>query len=381
MLTIKSKDLGTTNPVSVTADRARRLLVLLLLLAAPPLSAQVGPDVENPWDTARSYYSEGNYEEAQRYIIEAIQREPRNPIYYAGLARTRWGQGDVDQAVYYYDIFLSELAGEITSDIPSGYRPGAIRDEREMANQGREAPDTPAGAPAHLTTAVETLNARISEGPILNTTGGGALAVYRGLLRAGYAHPSLIPLRVRLANALLAEAGDAVVSNRAVIPPLSLVQWETQRDRLEAWQSLAVESVGRAQSDIPDSALDPALSGQIDARRAEAHRLLAEGQIQYLNQNWGQASLSFAAAVDELDELLPAHIGRLNSLYRAGNAAGAAAAEIDALAALLESEDRGNVGVADIYRAAFAAQVEDSAAAADALGALVGLERIPDEDD
>lgn len=360
-------------------DHMRTLLVLLLLLAAPQLSAQVGPDVEEPWETARSYYAEGNYEEAQRYIVEAIQREPRNPMYYAGLARARWGQGDVEEAVYYYDIFLSELAGEVTTDFPASYRPSAIRDERAMANAERETPDTAPEAPAHLVAALETLNARIAEGPILNTTGGGALAVYRGLLRAGYAHPSLIPLRSRLATALLSEATRTVVSNRAVIPALSLVQWETQRDRLDAWQSLPVAPTSR--TDIPDSALDPALSGRADAERAEAHRMLAEGQIQYLNQNWGQASLSFAAAVEAWGELLPAYVGRLNSLYRAGNAAGSAIADIDALAALLESQDRANVGLAEVYQAAFAAQADDSAAAADAIGALVGLERVETEDD
>lgn len=357
----------------------RTSIFILTLLFALPAAGQVGAEVEEPWDTARSYYSEGNYAEAQRYIVEAIQRDPRNPMYYAGLARARWGQGDVEQAVYYYDIFLSELAGEVTADMPSGYRPSTIRDERDQANAERDQPDDPPQAPEHLAAALETLDSRITDGPILNTTGGGALAVYRGLLRAGYAHPSLIPLRVRLANAMLAEANGVVSEQRAVIPSLSLVQWETQRDRLQAWQELAVEPERAQFSDIPDSALDPSISRSTQHVRASAHLNFAEGQIQYLNQNWGQASLSFANAVEELPDFVPARIGRLNALYRAGNAAGPALDEVTELAEVLERVDRANAGVAQIYAAAFAAQREDTAAAADAIGALVGLERVEED--
>lgn len=350
------------------------LLIASLLLFSAPAFAQVGPDVEEPWETARAYYSEGNYAEAQRYIVEAIQREPRNPMYYAGLARARWGQGDVDQAVYYYDVFLSELAGEVTADMPTSYRPSSIRGERDQANAEREDPDAPAEAPAHLLSAMDALNQRIEEGPILNSTGGGALAVYRGLLRSGYAHPRLIPLRERLSNAILAEANTVVSDHQASIPSLSLVQWETQRDRLSAWQDLA-QPVQNNYSDIPASALDPSLSGRDQATRVDAHLQFAQAQIQYLNQNWGQASLSFANAVESLDDFVPARLGRLNSLLRAGNAASAAATEVDELEALLQRVDLANVGIASVYRAAFASQRDDSIAAADALGALFGLQR------
>lgn len=350
------------------------LLTATLLLLSASAFAQVGSDVERPWDTARSYYSEGNYAEAQRYIVEAIQREPRNPMYYAGLARARWGQGDVDQAVYYYDIFLSELSGEVTSDMPESYRPSSIRSERDQANAEREDPDTTVEAPEHLVAAMDTLNLRIEEGPILNSTGGGALAVYRGLLRAGYAHPSLIPLRARLSNAILAEANGVVSDHQATIPSLSLIQWETQRDRLTAWQTLAPPAQASF-SDIPASALDPSVTGRDQATRVEAHIQFAQAQIQYLNQNWGQASLSFANAVETLDDFVPARLGRLNSLLRAGNAATAARTEVDELQTLLEHVDLPNVGIASVYRAAFAAQRNDSVAAADALGSLFGLQR------
>ena len=136
----------------------------------------------------------------------------------------------------------------------------------------------------------------------------------------------------------------------------------------------------RAQfSDIPDSALDPSISRSTQHVRASAHLHFAEGQIQYLNQNWGQASLSFANAVEELPDFVPARIGRLNALYRAGNAAGPALDEVTELAEVLERVDRANAGVAQIYAAAFAAQREDTAAAADAIGALVGLERVEED--
>jgi tetratricopeptide (TPR) repeat protein len=138
------------------------LLIASVLLVSSTAFAQVGPDVEDPWETARSYYSEGNYAEAQRYIVESIQREPRNPMYYAGLARARWGQGDVDQAVYYYDVFLSELADEVTADIPVSYRPSSIRTERDQANAEREDPDAPVDAPEHLVAAMDALNQRIA---------------------------------------------------------------------------------------------------------------------------------------------------------------------------------------------------------------------------
>jgi hypothetical protein len=356
------------------------ILILAVLVLTPAASAQVGPEIDAPWDTARSYYAEGNYAEAQRYIIEAIQREPRNPMYYAGLARARWGQGDVDQAVYYYNIFLNDLAGEVTADMPTGYRPSTIRDERDHANAERERSDEAPASPAQIVTALDTLDTRIAEGPILNTTGGGALAVYRGLLRSGYAHPSLIQLRVRLANALLSEANTVISDHQAAIPSLSLVQWETQRDRLRAWQNLAVEPSDAVFSDIPASALDPSITGNSQHARAAAHLDFTEGQIQYLNQNWGQASLSFANAVEALDDFVPARIGRLNALYRAGNAAQPALDETDSLESVLERVDRANVGVAQVYRAAFAAQADDSARAADAIGVLIGLERVEEDD-
>ncbi|MFT6397013.1 MAG: hypothetical protein ACJAYU_001757 [Bradymonadia bacterium] len=181
-------------------------------------------------------------------------------------------------------------------------------------------------------------------------------------------------MRERLSNAIVAEANTVVSDHQASIPSLSLVQWETQRDRLAAWQGFA-QPVQNYFSDIPASALDPALVGRDQASRVQAHLQFAQAQIQYLNQNWGQASLSFATALESLDDFVPARLGRLNSLLRAGNAATAARTEVDELEALLRRVDLANVGIASVYRAAFAAQRNDSIAAADALGALFGLER------
>lgn len=356
----------------------RRALVAapLALLLAVPAAAQA-PDVDNPWELGRDAYRAEDFESAARFIIEAIHREPENPQYYLGLARTEYWRGRYDIAVHYYDIYLGELASRVSPNVREADRLDRVREERDSANAARSNPDAAAEAPSGPASARAVVEARLEEGPILTTTGGGAFALYQGMLRAGYAHPDLVQIRSRLAAALLMEADGVVSDYEAAIPQLSLVQWETQRERFAAWRTLVqapeIAAPVDANSAIPASALDPAAVSVDPWARAAAHMALCDAQIQFLNQNYAEAAEGFRSTLETMPTLIPARMGRLNALYRLGNAAGTVATEIDELEALIDRYAPVADGTADVYRAAFAAQSGDSVGAARRLATLLGI--------
>lgn len=341
-------------------------------LLSADAAAQV-PDSETPWETGRELYRDENFDEAARYITEAIQREPENPQYYLGLARTEYWRGRYDLAVYYYDLYLGPLAAMIPSSARSADRPDRVREERNSANASRPNPQAPVAMPQAHASARQFVETRLSEGPIMTSTGGGAYAQYRGMLAAGYANPDIAQLRARVASALLVEA-DAVVSDHDTsLPLLTLNQWQTQRARFEAWRSLSPPPAGASTTSIPSSALDPSARPVDPQVRADAHIALCDAQIQYLNENYAQAADGFRRAFDLMPNLLPARIGRLNSLYRLGNSSSTVESEIAALDTAVSRHAPVSQGIGDIYRAAFAAQRGDVSGAARTLGRLLGI--------
>lgn len=339
-----------------------------------PARAQA-PDSVDPWSDARAAYSAEDFDAAARFLVEAIHRDPENARYYLGLARAEYWRGDYDKAVYYYDLYLGSLAGFIAPDARAADRPDRVRSERNSANAERANAAAPVRPPEAAESAREALEARITEGPILATTGGGALALYDAMLRAGYAHPNLLQIRARLASALLAEATSIVDEDVATIPQLTLVQWRTQRDRFEAWKRLVPAPAERPDTDIPPSALAGDIGGTAITpwERADAHVAFCEGQIQALNENPMQAAERFRLAIEQMPEHLPARMGRLNALYRLGNAASTVASELDAFESALRLQAPSRVGLAGVYRAAFAAQAGDVEGASARLAAIFGL--------
>lgn len=359
-------------------NAARRFVLTLWTLAclAAPAWAQA-PDVDDPWELGRQAYAAEDFEAAARYITEAIQREPENPQYYLGLARTHYWQGAYDAAVYFYDIYLGELAHRVSPTVRAADRIDRVRQERDSANAARPDPESDVAQAADMANARDFVQTRIDEGPIVTTTGGGAFAQYQGLLAAGYAHPDLVQLRSALASALLDEANDVLSDHETALPHLSLQQWETQRDRYEAWRTLVqapeIGAPGEPTTDIPATALDPAAAVVDPWTRADAHVALCDAQIVFLNQNHAEAAEEFRRAYELMPSLVPARMGRLNALYRLGNAAGVVEAEIAELEALIDRYAPVSTGTADIYRAAFASQRGDAAAAARRLGNLLGI--------
>lgn len=357
----------------MTPRRLKSLALSALLMLGASASAQVGPQSQNPWEEGRTFYGEGNYSEARRYIIEAIQREPNVPIYYLGLARSEYWLGHFDSAVYYYNVYLVDFANTPMPDRREADLPANVRGERDAANAARTNPETVAAAPPAVVAARAAFDARVAQGPILTSTGGGAVAMYEGMLRAGYADPDLVDVRLALANALMSEANGVVDDHAAALPVLTLAQWQTQLARLQWWLGLTPDTANPNGS-IPPSAMDPTVASSLNQRaRVRAHIALADAQVQYLNQNYAQAAEGFRSAFDLKADLLPAYMGRLNALARLGNAAHTAEPEITRFEGQLQQHAPDAIGTADVYRAAFAAQAGDSQAAAASLGNLLGI--------
>jgi tetratricopeptide (TPR) repeat protein len=343
--------------VGWTSVLQRAIVTLALCAMAFPASAQVGSDVVDPWQEARTLYGDGNYEEAGRYIVEALQRSPRNTQYVLGLARTYNWLTRYDEAVFYYDLYLVDLLSELPDNLAARDRIDAVRAERDSANEQRQESASPVQMPAQQDIARDAVRQRISEGPILTESGGGAVAMYWALLRTGYARPDLGLVRADLRAALESEIRRDVASNRATIPVLNLRAWTTHQQRLIATEDLLDE--------VPSGS--PELSPDLTAIR-----LFIDGQLQMLNENPGPALAQFDAAIALSPTLLPAHIARLNALLatsQSGRPEGEAA--LAAARTAIDRADPARIGFVSIYEAAFAAQAGRTRDAAEQLHELL----------
>lgn len=312
-------------------------------------SAQVGPDVAEPWEDARAFYRDGDYEQASRYIIEAIQRAPREPRYYLGLARAQNWLGNFDQAVFYYDIYLNDLAAELPPNLDRRDRVDAVREERDSANAQRDDRDAPLVIPGGQDAARAALDDRIAQGPGMTATGGGAYALYQNLLRTGYARPDLGDLRRRLGQRLIGEVRADIGERVARMPLLAYPAWGVHEDRLDAWQTLEIDDA-------------------VEASRVAALRAFVAGQRLYLNENAVQALEQFDSAIAADAQLVPAYVGRLSACLEASVGCGSDGPRF--LAEALDIVDRLDPARLEwlaVFEAAFAARAGDDAAAADAL--------------
>lgn len=328
-----------------------------------PAAAQTAAE---RWEEARGYYAEGDFESALPGAIAAIQQAPAAPEYYLGAARILFQLERYDEAVFYYDIYIQHFGPILPADTPERNRLTRAREERTTANNSRTSPSAPVPEPSGQAEARAALVARISEGIAVTPTGGGALAIYDALMRTGYARPDLLTLRSELRACILEEASLFVAVNRAVIPALSIEEWEVQRTRMQRYVDLAPEPLLTASGQPREVA---------NAGLGIAMLELAQGQLRYLNQDFSAAAQRFGAALAAQPDFLPAHVGRLNALFSAERGLTAEAHEaLATFQTLAESNTTDSeLGLlASIYEAAFVAQSGDRADAITLIEAMLG---------
>jgi tetratricopeptide (TPR) repeat protein len=275
----------------------------LLLFVAPLLSAQTASE---RWDEARQSYADGDFDTALTGGVAAIQQSPASPEYYLGVARILFQLERFDDAVFYYDIYIDHFGPLLPSDTPDRQSVRRAREERNTANGSRQQPGTAPIGPESQNQARATLLTRIQEGTALTASGGGALAIYDAMLRSGYSRPDLLQLRAQLRACILAEGNLFVSPTRLAIPALSIEQWTTQRNRMRRYVELAPEAL-----ETPSGMF----AGTAEADAGRAMLFLAEGQLEYLNQDYADSATAFGQAMQADPTVLPSWIGYLNALY------------------------------------------------------------------
>lgn len=345
---------------------ARRLIsaaasAIALMLAASPALAQTAME---RWEEARQAYSDGDYETALTGGIAAIQQSPASPEYYLGVARILFQLERFDDAVFYYDIYIDHFGPLLPSDTPDRQSVRRAREERNTANGSRQQSSVVPTGPDSQNQARATLVTRIEEGTALTASGGGALAIYDAMIRSGYARPDLLQLRSQLRDCILEEANLFVSSSRLVMPALSIEQWTTQRNRMRRYVELAPEALETPSGNV-------AATPEADAGRAML--LMAEGQLEYLNQDYTDATAAFRQAIEADPEVLPSWVGYLNALY--GQERGLTDATAQALAdfgAVADAAGGEAPMLHAIYEAAFIAQSGRRADAIEMVESMLG---------
>ena len=323
---------------------------------APPVVAAANADAAAAWEQARGLYAAQLFEDAIPFAIEAIQANPQEPTYYVGLARLYFQTASYGRALVYYDLYLNDLVPAMTGPIDERYDPVRVAAERAAAAQ------QPSEGPAFASQDAirRSFDTRMASGMVLSATGGGAWSDYQALLRSGYARPDLTDLRSELRSALLAEAEEVVPPDAGQLATLTSEQWEAQCSRL----SNAI-------------ALLDFVAGTVPAQASmQAQHALCRGQRQFLNLNYELAADEFRAAIGQLPDYVPAHMGLLNSLYQLSWNGELSSDEwvgvVGSLEALL-AEDGDDLNVSEIYRAAFESQSGSIDDAVVRIGAILGI--------
>jgi tetratricopeptide (TPR) repeat protein len=215
-----------------------RTLAICLALALPSAAlaqqpgtgpAPAAPDFATVFKAANASYNDGEYAEAIRGYRAAVALEPARAETYRNMARAYFWLGQYAAAVAYYDMFLTEF--------PDHSGDEQVQRERKLAaSRATEPWNTPPDQRA----ALGKLQRELSRGAGLLADGTGAWTAYEALLRTGYAHPNLIRLRARVAEALIREHDAALVQKPSQPAPLlDLEAWALQRARLEAAAQVA----------------------------------------------------------------------------------------------------------------------------------------------
>lgn len=341
--------------------RRRTLLLLISVCAvfglslseastalAQSSSTSSSQNVEDPWARARDAYRTQDWDSARRFTAIASQRDPEEPRYYLSLGRIAFQQGLFEDAVWFYDVFL-EYARLSNTEYSGSYAVDRASAERVSANTRRDDPDAPPKEPNAQVRVREALHARLKEGVVLNDGGGGALATFQSLLQMGYANPDMKQLKSALDSAANAEAARLLRGDETRLPQVSYEAWQQQARRYDATRQLMRAPIpfdgGEATVEVPAP--------------NRAYRALAEAQMQYLLQNWGNAERRFREAIAEKPDLSLAHQGLLNALLSSRQPV---QAELDEALQAFARADANGVTL-PIYRALVEAAKSDAARA------------------
>ncbi len=213
---------------------------MFCVLAALTITGTAMPDASAAPDTelveqATAEYNQGNYAQAQRSFIQAIQSTPQDASLYRSLARTYFWQNDYVAATAYYDFYL-RLAASNATDLEQ------VQGERRLSatrsgNQVWQLSD-------QQRLILDSLDDQLDDGRAYTPGGGGAWSLYQSLIRTNFAQPELITIKKRLVRRLFDEIeGRFVTPVDQPAPQLELDDWKTQRERMEATRSLTNDEV------------------------------------------------------------------------------------------------------------------------------------------
>lgn len=348
--------------ISATHAAVRLCVVLLALMlassSANPASAQVGADVEGPWNRTRELYRQGDWQNALRYATEAAQRDPDEPRYYLAIARIHFYLQNFERAIWFYDTFL-ELTEALGVDYPDASSRERARGERISAQSRLADRSAPIEEPTTFRQVREAFLERLEAGPAVEGSSGGAWGTFQSLLRVGYAAPDLAELRRRFEEAARAEGMMIFEQAAPTLPTLSAEAWRAQLVRF-------AEPSRRLPAPLPfdgggADAGEPALNEQERERRA--YVALIDGQLAYLRQSYAQATSSFREATELSPRSTLAWCGLMNALLAQRQTAPRELRE--ALREMLEHVDE--AALRAFYQAAVNEQTGDSEGAAQTL--------------
>lgn len=191
------------------------------------------PEYQKVIDKGRDAYNANDYAKAARHYVRAAQLAPQRPQPYRNLARTYFWKKEYTRAVVFYDYYLKL--------VPDARDVQKVKRERKLAAQ--RAGDDVWQRPDSQTRVLSTLRDTLTEGNAYTKGGGGAWALYKTLIRTGYAAPDLARLKQRVRKKLIDEfEGLLMTGSSQPVPILSLEEWQRQQMRLEAARSIARDS-------------------------------------------------------------------------------------------------------------------------------------------
>lgn len=208
-------------------------------------------DWKKHFDRGDRAYQNGNYEAAEKALVRAAQAAPERPRTYLALARSYFQQERYARAVAYYETHL-QLVGDNAD---------TSRANKERRLAAHRASDAVWSLPKAQERVLKALRDKLDEGRAYTEGGGGAWALYRTLLRTGYAQPDLGRLRERLRDKILDEFDDRLRPEQGTpTPTLTLADWKVQRKRLEAAAELESSSAFRERLDRRRQVVDAAVA-------------------------------------------------------------------------------------------------------------------------
>jgi len=289
-------------------------------------------------EQGRDAYNDNNYAEAAELYTEAAQLLPNRPEAYRNLARTYFWRKDYPRAVVFYDFYLKL--------IPDAKDVAKVKRERKLAAQ--RAGDDVWQRPDAQKRVSGALRDALTDGDAYTEGGGGAWALYKSLIRTGYAAPDLARLKQRLRKKLVDEfEGLLLPDSDEPVPVLNLQQWQRQQMRLEAARSIAVESGVRKVIERRMTIVDTAialLNGRYDDAADLAEQALEANPDMAFIHWFRLTALAHDERYDEARQVLEAYRKRVDV------GADHEQAYLEVMEAILSHREGETDGAADMYR-------------------------------